>query len=88
MKTYLRHRICNVIDVKELIALELLDFEGKYRNYEETHDFWELCFVSEGEITVCIDGKNKQIQKNQMILISTNKMHSYRYYNRTITFCQ
>ena len=42
MKTYLRHKICNVIDIKDLIALEYLDFEGKYRDYVEAHDFWEL----------------------------------------------
>lgn len=77
MKTYLRHKICNVIDVKELIALEFLDFEGKYRNYEEEHDFWELCFVSEGEISICIDGKKSLLAKNQLILISPSKKHSY-----------
>ncbi len=77
MKTYLRHKICNVIDVKELIALDFLDFEGKYRNYEEEHDFWELCFVSEGEISICIDGKESPLTKNQLILISPSKKHSY-----------
>ena len=38
MKTYLRHRIQNVVDVKELIALEYLDFEGKYKEYVEKHN--------------------------------------------------
>lgn len=77
MKTYLRHRIRNVIDVKELIALEFLDFEGKYRDYEETHDFWELCFVADGEISVRIEKKLSPLVKNQLILISPNKKHSY-----------
>lgn len=78
MKTYLRHRIYNVIDIKELIALEFLDFEGKYRNYEETHDFWELCFVTEGEITALIDGMHIPLAKNHLVLISPNKKHAYR----------
>lgn len=77
MKTYLRHRICNVIDIKELIASELLDFEGKYRNYEESHDFWELCFVPYGKITIKIENKLFSINENQLILISPNKKHSY-----------
>lgn len=77
MKNYLRHRICNVIDIKELTALELLDFEGKYRNYEETHDFWELCFVSKGEILIQIDSSTFSLKTNQLILISPNKKHSY-----------
>ena len=49
MKTYLRHKSMNVIDIKELAALEYLDFEGKYGNYEEKHTFWELCYVVKGE---------------------------------------
>ena len=57
MKTYLRHRIRNVIDIKELIALEFLDFEGKYRNYEESHDFWECVYVKEGTATICASDK-------------------------------
>lgn len=77
MKTYLRHRIRNVIDIKELIALEFLDFEGKYRNYEETHDFWELCFVTEGEISVRIEGMDSPLAKDHLILISPNKKHAY-----------
>lgn len=77
MKTYLRHRICNVIDIKELIASELLDFEGKYRNYEETHDFWELCFVRRGNITIQIENTPFPLKENQLILISPNKKHSY-----------
>ena len=77
MKTYLRHKICNVIDIKELIALDFLDFEGKYRNDVEEHDFWELCFVSEGEIEISIDGKISPLSKNQLILISPGKNHSY-----------
>jgi len=77
MKTYLRHRIRNVIDIKELIALEFLDFEGKYRNYEELHDFWELCFVTKGEVSARIEGKNIPLAKDHLILISPNKRHAY-----------
>lgn len=77
MKTYLRHRIHNVIDIKELIALEFLDFEGKYRNYEESHDFWELCFVSGGDISVRIDGRDYPLARQHLILISPNKKHAY-----------
>ena len=63
MKTYLRHKISNVIDVKELIVLEYLDFEGKYKNYVEQHDFWELCFVQEGEITLTMNGECYELSR-------------------------
>lgn len=77
MKTYLRHRISNVIDVKELIALEFLDFEGKYKDYAESHDFWELCYVKNGEITLNLEDEKLKLTENQLILIAPNKRHSY-----------
>ncbi len=77
MKTYLRHRICNVIDVKELLALEFLDFEGKYKNYVEAHDFWELCFVTRGEIVMVLEEERITLAKEQFILVPPNRKHSY-----------
>lgn len=51
MKTYLRHKIANVIDVKELIALEFLDFEGKYKDYTEKHDFGSCAGYKRGKLS-------------------------------------
>jgi len=77
MKTYLRHRIHNVIDIKELTALEFLDFEGKYKHYVEKHDFWELCYVSHGCIQVFLDDIKMHVDSQQLILIPPNKKHSF-----------
>ena len=77
MKTYLRHKICNVIDIKELIALEYLDFEGKYRDYAEAHDFWELCYVTNGSIQVLLDGNSLPVARQQLVLIPPNKKHAF-----------
>lgn len=77
MKTYLRHRIQNVIDVKELIALEYLNFEGKYSDYTETHDFWEICFAQHGEIELTLDKEKKNLSAGNIILIPPNQKHSY-----------
>lgn len=81
MKTYIRHKIYNAIDVKELIALEPLDFEGKYRNYEDSHDFWEICYALEGEILLLLDEKSIPIPKRHLVLIPPNKKHTYRSHN-------
>ncbi len=81
MKTYIRHKIYNAIDVKELIALEPLDFEGKYRDYAEIHDFWEICYALKGKITLLLDDKSVPIPENQLILIPPNKKHAYRSHN-------
>ena len=77
MKTYLRHKILNVVDIKGLTALEYLDFEGKYRQYTESHDFWELCYVEEGEITLVSKKGEEKLKKDQIILIEPNTTHSY-----------
>ena len=77
MKTYLRHRVCNVIDIKELIALEYLDFEGKYRNYVEAHDFWELCYVVQGQISLYLDDVHMPLTDHQLILIPPNRKHAF-----------
>lgn len=77
MRTYLRHRIWNVLDVKELVALEYLDFEGKYRNYDERHDFWELCYVERGLVTLQSEGREQGLSEGELVLIAPNCNHSY-----------
>ncbi len=77
MKDYLRHKIFNAINIKGLTALEYLDLDGKYKEYREAHDFWELCYVKDGEIALECDGKSYEIGKNQLFLISPNTYHSY-----------
>ncbi len=77
MKEYIRHKIFNVIDIKGLAALEFLDFKGKYRDYIDRHDFWELCYVKKGEIQLTIKKKNITLQQNQIFLIPPNYNHSY-----------
>lgn len=77
MKRYLRHRICNVIDVKELIALGYLGLEKKYHDYVETHDFWELCYMRNDGLKLSLEDKTLELAGHQLVLISPNKKHSY-----------
>ena len=81
MKAYLKHKILNLVDIKELTAIEHLDFEGKYKNYVEKHDFWELCFVEKGDVSLTVDEKKYTLNENSLILISPNKKHSYHSHN-------
>ena len=77
MKLYLKHRILNLIEIKELTAVEYLDFAGKYNNYLEKHDFWELCFVEKGKIELKIEDKSQTLEEESLILIPPDKNHSY-----------
>ena len=77
MKKYLKHKILNLIDIKELTAIEYLNFDGKYSGYIEKHDFWELCFVEKGEIKLTVEDNSHLLSENSLILIPPNKSHSY-----------
>lgn len=77
MKTYIRHRSLNVVDVKELFALEYLDFEGKYKDYSEKHNFFEICFVLHGEITLTMEGEPLSLSRGELVFIEPNTEHSY-----------
>lgn len=77
MKTYLKHNIRNVIDIKGLTALEYLDFDGKYKNYEEQHNFWELCYVEKGSVELILDGESVNLKCGDIAFIPPEKMHSY-----------
>ncbi len=85
MKTYLKHRSLNVIDVKDIVALEYIDFEGKYADYVEEHNFWELCFVEEGESLLLIDGKELHLNKGDVAFIEPNTPHLYSTQNKEDT---
>ena len=78
MKEYLRHKILNVINIKGLTALEFLDLDGKYKNYEEAHDFWEICYVKKGKITLHIDQKSLTLSENQLLIIPPDHTHYYK----------
>ncbi len=77
VKDYLRHKIFNVINIKGITAIEFLDFEGKYKNYIESHDFWELCYVKKGEVVVYVEEKRIELFENQLLLIPPEHKHYY-----------
>ncbi|MBO5454478.1 MAG: AraC family ligand binding domain-containing protein, partial [Clostridia bacterium] len=77
MKSYLKHKILNLIDIKELTAVEYLDFEGKYKGYLDKHDFWELCFVEKGEVKLTVEEETKTVAESTLILIPPDKSHTY-----------
>ena len=77
MKKYIRHRTQNVLDVKDLTALEYLDFEGKYKGYRENHDFFELCYVESGAISLHLEDKSLDIAEGSTVIIPPNMRHSY-----------
>lgn len=77
MKTYIKHRIVNVVDIKRIHASEFLDFEGKYKDYVEAHDFWELCYVESGEVTLAIPECTIKLSAGEVAFVRPNCKHAY-----------
>lgn len=78
MKTYLRHKIHNVISIKELAAMEYLDFAGKYKDYVNCHNFWEMCYVERGTATLTIEGESISLRVGDVAFVPPEKKHFYR----------
>ena len=57
--------------------LEYLDFEGKYKDYVEAHDFWELCYVEKGNIELFLGDSHVSLSAGNMFLIAPDKAHFY-----------
>ena len=77
MRKYLRHRVWNVVDVKELIALEYPDFNVKYRGYAEKHDFFELCYVEHGVLSLLLEGEMHRLTQGSVFLTGPGQTHAY-----------
>jgi len=82
MKTYLKHKIINLVDVKEITALESLDFEGKYADYTERHAFWEVCYVESGNISCIVEDTCLDMLPGDILFIAPNQYHRYREHSR------
>ena len=77
MKTYLRHKIHNVISIKELAAMEYLDFAGKYKDYIDCHNFWEMCYAQTGTSTLNIEGERIPLKTGDVAFVPPEKKHFY-----------
>ena len=77
MKEYFRHKILNVVNIKGLAAVEFLTFGTGYREIKEKHDFWELCYVENGDVFVCFDDQKVHLEEKQFFLMPPNLIHSY-----------
>lgn len=88
MKTYLKISGLNVIDVKALTALEYLDFEGKYKDYTESHDFSEVCFVERGSVEIHLENRTLSLAEGEIAFIAPDERHAYysKYGNQSRAF--
>ena len=77
MKKYFNYRIDKVITVKNLITIEYLDVSPSFLYPEETHNFYELAYIDNGEICCHTDGKELTLSQGELILIPPEAKHFY-----------
>lgn len=65
-----------VVDIKEIKSLFYFEFSKDYRNFGESHDFWEIVYVDKGEIEATADEKTVNVKWGQAIFHKPNEFHN------------
>ena len=48
------------------------------KTFEHTHDFFEIFIVTEGKIAHVLDGREKLLEKRQLVFVKPESIHSFR----------
>ncbi len=65
-----------VVDIKEIKSLFYFEFSKDYRNFGESHDFWEIVYVDKGEIEATAGEKTVNVKWGQAIFHKPNEFHN------------
>ena len=58
MKKYFEHKLQNLINVSRIIAIHYFEFDKHFRAEGESHRFWEMVYVEQGEL-ICRAGERE-----------------------------
>ncbi len=67
--------LSQVLTVERIANLHLFTFEANHMTEHNHHPFYELVFVTEGEMHVTSDGFSGVLQKNQMLIHRPDEVH-------------
>jgi len=65
-----------IVDIKEIKSLYYFELSKDYRNFGESHDFWEIVYVDKGEIEATADEKIVTVKQGQAIFHKPNEFHN------------
>lgn len=74
-KRFYKHKISNLVSVKNIITVHYQALAGGYVSHTEKHDFWEIVYADTEELVVVVDGNNNRLCAGEMLLISPNATH-------------
>lgn len=76
MKKYFRHKIENLISVKNIITIEYLNLSKDYKYETESHNFWELIYVDKESVFCVSQGKTVELKEGEILFHKPLAKHS------------
>lgn len=77
-KIYSSTRLREEILISEIVTVHYFEFSSDYRFGGESHDFWELVYVDNGELTAISENTERKLSKGEIIFHKPNEWHSLR----------
>ena len=72
---YIRVPLNNILNIDRIITLYRFDFEPDYSTKGESHDFWEMVYVDEGEFGLQGGETLHHVSAGELILHKPNEFH-------------
>lgn len=76
MKKYFRHKIENLISIKNILTIEYLNLHKDYYYPSESHNFWELVYADRESVFCVAEGKTVKLQEGEILFHRPNVNHS------------
>lgn len=77
MKYYFKHKIENLLSVKNIITIEYLDLPGGFEYPSESHNFWEMVYADKGDINYYVEGTPTRLSEGELMFLSPNRSHRF-----------
>lgn len=77
-RIYSPTRLKDDISIHEIVTIHYFEFSKDYKFGGEAHDFWELVYVDNGELTAISDNVERNLTKGEIVFHSPGEWHSLR----------
>ena len=77
MKYYFKHKIENLLSVKNIITIEYLDLPGGFEYPAESHNFWEMVYADKGAIDYYVEEVPTRLSEGELMFLSPGRAHRF-----------
>ena len=64
--------------VEHLFSVHYLQNANQLDYPDDTHSFWELIYVEDGELTLCIGTEQNRLKKGELYIIQPSVTHNIK----------